>query len=481
MTATLPPPELLDRTSPRGRAVLVGLTLGSGVAILDGSVVNVALRSIGTELGASIAELQWVVSGYLLALASLVLVGGALGDRHGRRRVYLIGVGWFGVASALCALAQTPTQLIALRVLQGVGAALLTPGALAMIQSSFRPQDRAAAIGTWAGYSGIAAAVGPLVGGWLVEHTTWRWVFAINIPLCLAVLALTARNAPETRGEGAQGRRFDGTGAVVGAAALAVLTFVLTAGRAGGTALLVGGGLLTAALGAAFVVVERRSANPLVPLALFGSRVFSAANAMTFLVYGALGAVSLFVVLELQAAGWGPLEAGATSLPGTLALMLLSSRAAAVAERIGPRIPMTVGPLVCAGGVLLLLRVGPSTATWADVLPGMIVFALGLVTLVSPLTAAVLAAAPDRHAGVASGVNNAVARAGSLLAVAALPAVVRLSGDDYLHPSTMTAGYHAALLWCAGLLAAGGLISWVGLGRGADVSDASNAPDGPHA
>ncbi|GMA20424.1 hypothetical protein GCM10025862_24450 [Arsenicicoccus piscis] len=240
-----------------------------------------------------------------------------------------------------------------------MGAALLTPGALAMIQSSFRPQDRAAAIGTWAGYSGIAAAVGPLVGGWLVEHTTWRWVFAINIPLCLAVLALTARNAPETRGEGVQGRRFDVTGAVVGAAALAVLTFVLTAGRTGGTALLVGGGLLTAALGAAFVVVERRSANPLVPLALFGSRVFSAANAMTFLVYGALGAVSLFVVLELQAAGWGPLEAGATSLPGTLALMLLSSRAAAVAERIGPRIPMTVGPLACAGGVLLLLRVGP--------------------------------------------------------------------------------------------------------------------------
>ncbi|AKT52575.1 major facilitator transporter [Arsenicicoccus sp. oral taxon 190] len=453
---------MLDRGTARGRAALAGLTLGSGVAILDGSVVNVALRSIGADLDASLAQLQWVVNGYLLALASLVLVGGALGDRLGRRRVYLAGVVWFGVASALCALAQDPWQLVALRVVQGVGAALLTPGALAIIQSSFRPQDRAPAIGTWAGYSGIAAALGPLVGGWLVEHATWRWVFAINIPLCLAVVLLTARTIPETRDPQARGRRFDVVGAVLGAAALGVLTLVLTVAGSAGAIRLVVGVLGAVMLGAAFLVVERHSRHPLVPLTLFASRVFTAANAMTLLVYGALGAVTLFVVLQLQAGGWGALQAGLSGLPLTIALMLLSSRAAALAQRIGPRLPMTVGPIVCAVGAVLLLRVG-ARATWFDVLPGMVVFSLGLVTLVSPLTAAVLAAAPDRHAGVASGINNAVARAGSLLAVAALPAVVGLSGDDYLQPATMTAGYQAAMWWCAGLLAAGGVVSWVGL------------------
>ncbi|MGG5259255.1 MFS transporter [Phycicoccus avicenniae] len=457
--------EHLDRASMRGRMVLAGLTLGTGVAILDGSVVNVALRSIGTDLDASLAQLQWVVNGYLLALAALVLVGGGIGDRLGRKRVYLTGVGWFAAASALCALAQRPAQLVGLRVLQGVGAALLTPGALAVIRTSFRPEDRAAAIGTWAGFSGVAAALGPLVGGWLVDHASWRWVFGLNVPLCAAVVALTLRTAPESRDPDAAGRRFDVPGAVLTAVSLGSLTYVLTAagtlppwGTAAGWVLAVGAAV-------AFVVVERRSAHPLVPLSLFGSRVFSAANAMTLLVYGALGSVTVFVVLEFQVAGWSALSAGLSSLPITVALMLLSSRSARLAERAGPRLPMTVGPLVCAAGALLLLRVG-TDAGWADVLPGMVVFALGLATLVSPLTAAVLAASPDSRAGVASGVNNAVARAGSLLAVAALPGLVGLAGTDYLDPDAMTAGYRAAMLWCAGLLAAGGIVSWFGLSRG---------------
>jgi EmrB/QacA subfamily drug resistance transporter len=458
-------PGVLDRASTPGRLMLAGITLGSGVAILDGSVVNVALRRIGQDLDASLAQLQWVVNGYLLALASLVLVGGALGDRLGRRRVYLLGVTWFAVASGLCAAAQTPGQLIGLRVLQGVGAALLTPGALALIQASFRPEDRAPAIGVWAGVSGIAAAIGPVVGGWIVDTSSWRWIFAINVPLCLAVVVLTRYAAPESRNPTASGR-FDVAGAVLTVVSLGAATFALTASTEAPVAVVIAAYAVALAAAVGFLVVEWRTAHPLVHLGLFRSRVFSAANAMTLLVYGALGAVSLFTVLQLQAAGWTALAAGWSTLPITLALLLFSPRAAAFGMRVGPRIPMTLGPLICAAGTLLLLWVGED-ATWLHVLPGMVVFSLGLALLVSPLTAAVLDAAPERFAGVASGVNNAVARAGSLLAVAALPALVGLAGDDYLDLDAMASGFRGAMVWCTGLLAAGGLVSWFGLGRAA--------------
>lgn len=459
------PDELLELRSRRGRLTLATVTLGSGIAILDGTVVNIALRTIGTDLDADLADLQWVLNGYLLSMASLILVGGALGDRFGRRRMYLAGIAGFAVTSALCALAQTPMQLIVVRVLQGVAAALLTPGSLAIIESGFRREDRPAAIGAWAGISGIASAVGPLVGGFLLDHGGWRWIFAINVPLCVLVLAL-GRHVPESCDRRERGVRFDYGGAVAGVLALGVLTYGLTFWRGWSAPAIVACAVASAALIVAFVLLERLP-GAMAPVTLFASRVFSAANLMTFLVYGALGAVTFLLVLQLQVtAGYSPLGAGLATLPLTVAMLLFSSRAASVAARTGPRLPMTIGPILCAAGVVLLAFIDSDASYVVHVLPGMVLFAIGLTALVSPLTAAVLNAAPDEHAGVASGINNAVARAGSLLAVAALPAVVGLSGADYRNPSALTDGFRSGQLLCAALLAAGGIVSWFGLRPG---------------
>jgi MFS family permease len=393
-------------------------------------------------------------------------VGGSLGDRLGRRRVYLTGVAAFAVTSALCAFAQSPGQLIGARVLQGVAAALLTPGSLAIIESGFRREDRPAAIGTWAGLSGVAFAIGPLVGGFLLEHGGWRWIFAINVPICLLVVLL-GRVVPETRDETEAGP-FDVAGAVVGATALATLTAGLTFWRDWSTPVVAVVAVAVVGLMTAFVVLERRP-GAMAPVELFASRVFSAANLMTFLVYGALGVMIFLLVLQLQVtAGYSPLQAGLATLPTTVVMLLFSSRAAVVAARTGPRLPMTVGPIVGAAGALPLAFIGPHASYVVHVLPGMLVFAAGLTMLVSPLTAAVLNAAPDRHAGVASGINNAVARAGSLLAVAAIPALVGLTGDDYRDPAVLTDGFRAALIICAALLTAGGVVSWFGL-RGTEA------------
>lgn len=453
--------ELLTRASREGRRTLATVTLGSGIALLDGTVVNIAIKQLGHDLGATLPQLQWVVNGYMLSLSALILVGGSLGDRWGRRRIYLYGVAGFGLSSLLCALAQSPGQLIAMRVLQGVCAAALTPGSLAILQSSFRPRDRAAVIGTWAGVSGLATALGPLVGGFLLDHGGWQLIFLINVPLCLIVLVL-GRGIPESRD--LRARDFDWAGAIAGVLALAATTYALTSWRELGRATLTGVVLLAVVAGAGFIATQRRT-GAMMPLTLFRSRVFSAANLMTLLVYGALGAVSFLVVLQLQVtSGYGPIAAGLASLPITAVLLLLSARLAQLAHRIGPRLPMAVGPLICAAGVALLAGVGARAPYWSAVLPGMVLFALGLATLVAPLTAAVLAAAPDRLAGVASGVNNAVARSGSLFAVAALPALVGLGAKQYADPVALTDGYHSALLICAGLLIAGGVVSWVGLG-----------------
>lgn len=446
--------------------MLATVIVGSGIAMLDGTVVNIAARTIGEDLDASLAQVQWVLNGYLLSLASLILVGGALGDRLGRKRVYVVGVAGFGVTSLLCALAQTPGQLITLRVLQGVAGALLTPGGLAIIQASFRKQDRAPAIGTWAGLAGIATAAGPFIGGLLVEHAGWRWIFAINLPLCVLVLWL-ARSVPESRDETRAGR-FDVPGAVLGVLALGASTQLLTTWREASSPTLVVLFVLAVAALVGFGVLERRP-GAMAPLSMFADRVFSAANLMTLLVYGALGAVTFLLVLQLQVtSGFSPLAAGLATLPITVAMLLLSTRAAALAAIVGPRLPMTIGPLVCAAGVLWLAGISSDAHYWSDVFPGMVLFGLGLAGLVSPLTSAVLAAAPDRLAGTASGINNAVARAGSLLAVAALPAIVGLSGSDYTDPVVLTDGYRAAQVLCAGLLAVGGVVSWFGLAVGKD-------------
>jgi EmrB/QacA subfamily drug resistance transporter len=469
-----PDQRLLERRSALGRLTLFTVTLGSGIAMLDGTVVNIALRRIGTDLDATLAELQWVSNGYLVSLASLILVGGALGDRLGRRRTYLVGVAGFALCSALCAFAQSPLQLVAFRVLQGVAAALLTPGALAIIQASFRKQDRAAAIGTWAGTSGVAVAIGPFLGGFLVENAGWRWVFAINLPLCALVLLLGAR-MPESLDEDAP-RHFDYQGALAGVVALGVTTYLLTSWRDLPILVLLAGLVVSVAAMAAFVVLERRP-GAMAPLSMFASRVFSAANLMTLLVYGALGAVLFFLVLQLQVtAGYDAIAAGVATLPIPIVMLLLSSRTSVIASRAGPRLPMTVGPIVCAIGVLLLSGVDEQASYWSDVLPGLTVFSLGLAALVSPLTVAVLAAVPGNHAGVASGMNNAVARAGSLLAVAALPSLVGLAGAEYRDPLMLTAGYHRALLLSAALLALGGVVSWVGLGEAGRLSETGRPP-----
>lgn len=442
-----------------GRAVLAAATLGSAMALLDSTVVNVALRQVGEDLDASLSDLQWVANGYLLTLAALTLLGGSLGDRFGRRRVFVIGVVGFALTSAGCGLAPTAPFLVVARIAQGVAAALLTPGSLAMIQGSFAPADRARAIGTWSGFGSMAAAVGPFVGGWLVEAASWRWVFLINLPVA-ALALLAARAVPETRDpEAVPG--FDTAGAVLGALGLGGVTYALiqwtTTPPAAAVALVLG---LVA--GVAFVVAERRSPHPMLPLSLFGSRQFAAANVMTLLTYAALGGVLFFLVLQLQTvAGYGALRAGLATLPITVAMVLLAGRGGALAARIGPRLPMTLGPLLCGVGTFLLARVDADVDYWIDVALPLTVFGLGLATLVAPLTAAVLAAAPDHHAGVASGVNNAVARAGSLLAVAALPLLVGLSGEDYQVPSAFGDGFRSAMLWCAGLLAASGLFSWL--------------------
>ncbi|NIZ93272.1 MFS transporter [Kineococcus rubinsiae] len=459
--AAAAPEGVLRWGTPAARWVLLATILGSGLAGIDATVVNVALPTIGAEFGASFAALQWVVTGYTLTLAALILLGGSLGDRYGRRRVFVVGVAWFAVASLLCGLAPNAGVLVACRAVQGVGAALLTPGSLAMLQASFAPGDRARAIGAWSGLGGVATAIGPLLGGWLVDAASWRWVFLVNVPLAAVVVLVARRHVPETHDPDAHGR-VDVAGAALGAVGLAGLTYALIGAPSGASPAVVVAGSVGVAGLVSFLLVERRSAAPMLPLGIFSSRVFSAVNAVTFAVYAALGAVFLLLVVALQSvAGFSPLAAGSALLPVTVVMLLLSARAGALAQRTGPRLPLTLGPLVCAAGVLAMLRIGASASYLGDVLPAVTVFGLGLALLVAPLTSTVLAAADARHAGVASGVNNAVARAAGLLAVAVVPAVAGLTGDVYRDPAAFAAGFRTALLVCAGLLVAAAVLAAV--------------------
>jgi EmrB/QacA subfamily drug resistance transporter len=438
--------------SPAGRWVVAAAVLGSGMATLDATVVNVALPSIARDLGADFGGLQWVVTGYTLTLASLLLVGGSLGDRFGRRRTFVCGVVWFAAASVLCAAAPNATVLVAARLLQGVGGALLTPGSLAVISASFHPDDRGRAVGAWSGLGGIAAALGPFLGGWLVQSASWRWIFLLNLPLAAVVVAVAVRHVPESSDPSANAKPVDVVGALAGSIGLAMTTY----GLIQRTVPLAAGGV---GVLAAFAVIEARRDNPMLPLDLFANRVFSAINALTFVIYGALGAVLFLISLTLQVGlGYPALRAGASLLPITVVMLALSSRSGALAGRIGPRLPLTLGPVVIGAGLVLLVRVQPGRPYASTVLPALVVFALGLALTVAPLTATVLAAAETRRAGVASAVNNAVARAGGLLAVASLPLLAGFDPKGRLEPAAVVHGLHAvAQVGAAACLVAGAL------------------------
>jgi EmrB/QacA subfamily drug resistance transporter len=442
--------------------VLLATVLGSGIAFLDATVVNVALPTIGEELDAGIAGLQWVVNAYTLTLSGFLLLGGSLGDHYGRRRVFVVGVVWFAAASLLCGVAPSVEALVAARALQGIGGALLTPGSLAIIEASFRAEDRGAAIGAWSGLGGVTAAIGPFLGGWLVQAASWRWIFLINLPLAVVVVWVARRHVPESRDPGA-GRGLDYTGAALAAAGLAGVVYALTDGPALGWTsprILLAGVVGVAAL-VAFVLWERRSRHPMLPLDIFASRQFTAANLVTFAVYGALGGALFLMPIQLQrVVGFSPLAAGVALIPITLVMLLLSARAGRLSARIGPRLPMTLGPLLVAAGFVLYTRIGPGASYLTDVLPGMLVFALGLTLTVAPLTATVLAAAAAEHAGIASAVNNDVARTAGLLAVAILPVAAGISGTDALDPTNFNAGFHTAVLLAATLCTAGALTAW---------------------
>jgi EmrB/QacA subfamily drug resistance transporter len=445
--------------------VLLATVLGSGIAFLDATVVNVALPTIGEELDTGISGLQWVVNAYTLTLSGFLLLGGSLGDHYGRRRVFVVGVVWFAVASLLCGVAPNTEALIAARALQGVGGALLTPGSLAIIEASFRPEDRGPAIGAWSGLGGVTAAIGPFLGGWLVQAASWRLIFLINLPLAAVVVWVAQRHVPESRDPSAA-PGIDYVGAALAAAGLAGVVYALTDGPALGwtsAPILLAGVAGVAAL-VAFVVWERRSRHPMLPLDVFASRQFTAANLVTFVVYGALGGALFLLPIQLQrVVGFSPLAAGLALAPVTLVLLLLSSRAGRLSARIGPRLPMTLGPLLVAAGFVLYTRIGPGSDYLTDILPGMLVFAFGLTLTVAPLTATVLAAAPAEHIGVASAVNNDVARTAGLLAVAVLPVAAGISGADALEPARFNDGFRMAALIAAALCVAGGLISWFGI------------------
>jgi len=430
------------------RWVLLATVLGSGVAFLDGTIVNVALPAIADDLDAGLADLQWVLDAYLVTLTSLLLLGGSLGDRYGRRQMFLVGLYAFTAASVACGLAPNVEVLILARAAQGVGAALLVPGSLAILSAVFHPDDRAKAVGAWSGLGGVATAVGPFAGGWLIDSVSWRLAFFVNVPFAVAVV-VASRHVPETRG--AEDGRLDLPGAMTAAVGLALATYGIIERET------VVGVLGALALGA-FLVVEARSRVPMMPLSIFRSRQFSGANATTLAVYAALSGAFFLLVLQLQVVlGYSALEAGSALLPVTALMLVLSAQAGALAQRIGPRVPMALGPVGVAAGLLLWARVDAGSTYVGGVLPGAIVFGLGLSLTVAPLTATIMASAEDEHLGTASGVNNAVARLAGLLAVAVLPIVVDL--DTAGSSAALDRGVDRAMVVSAVLALLGGLIA----------------------
>jgi EmrB/QacA subfamily drug resistance transporter len=449
--------------SAKGRVALVATVAASGMAMLDATVVNVALPHIGDDFHASVSSLQWVLTGYLLALASLILLGGALGDRFGRRKVFVVGTVWFAAASLLCGAAPNIDVLVVARVLQGVGAALLTPGSLAILQVSFRERDRAAAVGAWSGLGGVAGAIGPFLGGWLVDGPGWRWAFLINLPVAAVVIACAHAAVPETRDPHAA-RGLDLVGAGLAVVSLGAATWALTeAGPRGWTdTAVLGAGVIAMAGIAAFVWRMLHTHDPLVPPALFRSREFTVTNLATVLMYAALGVSFFLVAYELQVAvGWSALRAGTSLLPATVLMFAFSAASGSLAQRIGPRLQLTVGPLVVGAGLLLLTRIGPDASWVTAVLPGAMVFGVGLVMFVAPLTATVMGSVDPDHASVASGVNNAIARTASLAALAVVPVISGLSVAT--GAAQVTHAFRVSLVIAALVAAAAAPLSFIGL------------------
>jgi len=422
------------------------------------------------------------VDGYTLTLAGLLLLGGTLGDSYGRRKMFVVGTIWFAVASLLCGLAPDAGVLIAARALQGIGGALLTPGSLAILQASFAQDDRSAAIGAWSGLGGVATAIGPFLGGWLISAVSWRLIFFINLPVAALVVVISSRHVPETRAPGPP-RKLDVRGAVTISGALAGLTYGLIGASSSGWASVPV--LVPLAVGAVlfglFVWVEAHEPAPMLPLSMFASRQFSAANAVTFVVYAALSGLLFLVPVVLQVVhGYSPLESGTALLPVTFIMLLLSARSGALAARIGPRLQMSVGPVIVGASFLLFTRISDSGTYWSAVLPAAVVFGLGIATMVAPLTSTALAAAPAEQAGVASAVNNDVARAAGLIAVAVLPALAGISGQSYLHPAALAQGFRTAAMIAAVFCAAGGVLAAVTIRNPSRATCQQNTPNGSY-
>jgi EmrB/QacA subfamily drug resistance transporter len=456
-------PALLRLRSGRGRLALLATVVASSAAMLDATIVNVALPRIADDLDVGVGGLQWVITGYLLTLASLILLGGALGDRFGRRRVFVIGAIWFGTASLLCAVAPNLVLLVGARMLQGVGGALLTPTSLALTQSSFVEEDRGAAVGAWSGLGGLAGAIGPFLGGWLVDGPGWRWAFLLNLPL-VVVAVIAVRAVPETAHELGTGDHFDLGGAALAVTGLAGLTWALTEAAARGWTdpTVIAGAVIGVGAAIGFVQRQRSARAPLVPPALFRSRTFTVLNLATFALYATISLQFFLLVYQLQvSAGWSAIAAGSALIPATLLMLFGSAKSGRLAQRNGPRVQLILGPLLVALALVWLSRVDRDAEWTVDVLPGALLFGLGLVAFVAPLTASVMASVDDAWVSTASGVNNAVARTGGLVAIAVVPTLAGLTTAEGVIATT--AAYQRAMWITAAIAVVGSVISAIWL------------------